>query len=526
MRRNLVIFTILFAGLIKTDAAEASNCISRTFTPCVIDSTLDGETSSEKQSKELVLTAGIPDDLNTSHKISCEVEILERTNETIWIAIGKANSSFINGKTYLSLSEDVLSICMKRTIQLNLTCDNAQRYCINAKFHNVTEILHRQKKHSVESSRLLTEKQDSESSYFWSVGLSFFVGVAGTVIFTLCVRSTAKKDRSSDSSLRSHNTIVKSQITRSTQTSPSLHKTTDCEISEEHSSIDSIDQLHANSKHWTTSEPQTNSEQSVPQTHSETSAIPVTQIHSECSTIPVTQTNSESSTIPVPQTYSEPSKMPEPQTNSESSTIPVPQTYSEPSRIPEPQTNSESSTIPVPQTNSASSTIPVPQTNSESSTIPVPQTNSESSTIPVPQAYSEPSKMPEPQTNSKSSTIPVPQTNSESSVPQTNSEHSTIPVPQTNSESSMPQTNSESSTIPVPQANSESSVPQTNSEHLTIPVPQTNSESSLPQTNSEHLTIPVPQTNSDGTVESNDVIIQPGCNDSKYIGNSILGYYV
>ena len=439
MRRNLVFLIILFAGFIKTDAVEASKCISRTFTPCVTDSTLNRETSSEKQSKELVLTAEVPDDLNTSHKISCEVEILERTNESIWIAIGKANSSFINGKTYLSLSEDILSVCMKRTIQLNLTCDNAQRYCINAQFHNVTEILHCQKKHSVESSKLLTEKQDSESPNIWSVGLSFFVGVAGTVIFTLCVRSTAKKDRSSDSSLRSHNTIVKSQITRSTQTSPPLHKTTDCEISEEHGSIDSISQLHANSKHWTTSEPQTNPEQSVPQTHSETLAIPMTQIHSK------------SSTIPVPQTYSEPSKMPEPQTNSESSTIPVPQTYLEPSKMPEPQTNSESSTIPVPQTNSESSTIPELQTNSESSTIPEPQTNSESSTIPV------------------------------------------------------PQTNSESSTIPVT---------QTNSESLTIPVLQTNSESSMPQTNS------------DGTVESNDVIIQPGCNDSKCIGNFILGYYV
>ena len=95
------------------------------------------------------------------------------------------------------------------------------------------------------------------------------------------------------------------QITRSTQTSPSLHKTTDCEISEEHSSIDSIDQLHANSKHWTTSEPQTNSEQSVPQTHSETSAIPVPQTYSEASKMPEPQTNSESSTIPVPQTNSD-----------------------------------------------------------------------------------------------------------------------------------------------------------------------------------------------------------------------------
>ena len=128
------------------------------------------------------------------------MEILERANETIWIVIGKANSSFINGKTYLSLSEDILSICMKRTIQLNLTCDNARRYCINAKFLNVTQKMDHQSKRSLETSRLVSERRDSKSPNFSSVklfGLSVFVVVAGIVIFSLCVKSQTKQNNMS-----------------------------------------------------------------------------------------------------------------------------------------------------------------------------------------------------------------------------------------------------------------------------------------------------------------------------------------
>ena len=166
-RRNYnIYFTIfLIAGVLTTDVkAERRNCTLRTFTPNITATKL------EKQSKELVLTADILDDLNTS---SCRVEILERANETIWIVIGKANSSFINGKTYLSLSEDILSICMKRTIQLNLTCDNARRYCINAKFLNVTQKMDHQSKRSLETSRLVSERRDSKSPSFSSVKLRY-----------------------------------------------------------------------------------------------------------------------------------------------------------------------------------------------------------------------------------------------------------------------------------------------------------------------------------------------------------------
>ena len=191
-RRNYIYFTIfLIAGVLTTDIkAERRNCALRTFTQKI---------TLEKQSKELVLTADILDDLNTSYKISCRVEILERANETIWIAIGKANSSFVNGKTYLSLSEDILSICLKRTIQLNLVCDNAQRYCINAKFHNVTQKMDELSKRSLETSRLVSERRDSKSPNFESVkllGLSVFVVVAGIIIFFLCVSSQTKQKRS------------------------------------------------------------------------------------------------------------------------------------------------------------------------------------------------------------------------------------------------------------------------------------------------------------------------------------------
>ena len=319
-RRNYIYFTIfLIAGVLTTDVkAERRNCTLRTFTPNIIATEL------EKQSKELVLTGDILDDLNTSYKISCRVEILERANETIWIAIGKANSSFVNGKTYLSLSEDILSICLKRTIQLNLVCDNAQRYCINAKFHNVTQKMDELSKRSLETSRLVSERRDSESPNFSSVkllGLSVFVVVAGIVMFSLCVSSQAKQKNMStiaseysdtsplvleptasyasteneDSRIskviqpppsvivtESPNTCILEPNTRSTQTSPSLQRSYRISTDHDHvdedvlekqmlkrlsvySSTDSLNQSQNDSEHQTT---------------------PLLQINSNCLTTP------------------------------------------------------------------------------------------------------------------------------------------------------------------------------------------------------------------------------------------------
>ena len=318
-RTNYIYFTIfLIAGVLTTDVkAERRNCTLRTFTPNIT------------QSKELVLAADILDDLNTSYKISCRVEISERANETIWIAIGKANSSFINGKTYLSLSEDILSICMKRTIQLNLICDNAQRYCINAKFHNVTQKMDELSKRSLETSRLVSERRDSKSPNFSSVklfGLSVFVVVAGIVLFSLCVSSQTKQNNMStiasecsDTSplLKSHKptasfastenedsriskvfqpppsvivtespstcTLVEPPNTRSTQTSPSLQRSYIISTDHDHVDEDVLEkQLLKRLSVYSSTDSLNRS-----QTDSEHQTTPLLQINSNCLTTPV-----------------------------------------------------------------------------------------------------------------------------------------------------------------------------------------------------------------------------------------------